>query len=162
MRANHRAHEAPVYVLLGNIGPRGDLNMSSPSTSEKVNRLVIRYLYFGSVRGDLQEGNGCASRCQFPLFLVPIPIFPSTKSAFLCAFWLRDPHFPAFRAQNRGFCVRMGDFSEIFGLFDTKSAFLYAFGGWNPRFRPFCHFLVWVDSDWSLSLKEVDSGFTYN
>ena len=49
---------------------------------------------------------------------------PSTKSAFLCAFWLRDPHFPAFRAQNRGFCVRMGDFSEIFGRFDTKMGFL--------------------------------------
>ena len=49
---------------------------------------------------------------------------PSTKSAFLCAFWLRDPHFLAFRAQNRGFCVRMGDFSEIFGLFDTKIGFL--------------------------------------
>ena len=39
----------------------------------------MRYLRFGSVRGDLQEGNGCASRCQFSLF-------PSTKSAFLCAF----------------------------------------------------------------------------
>ena len=49
---------------------------------------------------------------------------PSTKSGFLCAFWLRDPHFLAFRAQNRGFCVRMGDFSEIFGLFDTKMGFL--------------------------------------
>ena len=49
---------------------------------------------------------------------------PSTKSAFLCAFWLRDPHFLPFRAQNRQFCVRMGDFSEIFGLFDTKMGFL--------------------------------------
>ena len=29
--------------------------MSSPSTSAKVNRLVIRYLHFWSVRGDLQE-----------------------------------------------------------------------------------------------------------
>ena len=49
---------------------------------------------------------------------------PSTKSAFLCAFWLRDPHFLPFRAQNRQFCVRMGDFSEIFGRFDTKMGFL--------------------------------------
>ena len=49
---------------------------------------------------------------------------PSTKSAFLCAFWLRDPHFPAFRAQNWNFCVRMGVFSEIFGRFDTKMGFL--------------------------------------
>ena len=52
---------------------------------------------------------------------------PSTKSAFLCAFTLQNPHFLAFRAQNRGFCVRMGDFSEILGRFDTKSAFLCAF-----------------------------------
>ena len=29
---------------------------------------------------------------------------PSTKSGFLCAFWLRDPHFPAFRAHNWHFC----------------------------------------------------------
>ena len=52
---------------------------------------------------------------------------PSTKVAFLCAFTLQNPHFLAFRAQNRGFCVRMGDFSEILGRFDTKSAFLCAF-----------------------------------
>ena len=69
----------------------------------------MRYLHFGSVRGDLQEGHGCSSRCQ----------------SLSC------------RAQNRGFCVRMCDFSEILGRFDTKSAFLYAFGVWNPRFRPF-------------------------
>ena len=37
--------------------------------------------------------------------------FSSTKSGFLCAFALRTPHFPAFRAQNRGFCVRNGNFS---------------------------------------------------
>ena len=29
---------------------------------------------------------GCASRCQLPFALVPIPFFPSTKSRFLCAF----------------------------------------------------------------------------
>ena len=60
--------------------------MSSPSALIKVNYLVIRLLHFGSVLGDLQEGNGCASRCQLPLSLVPIPVFPSTKLAFLCAF----------------------------------------------------------------------------
>ena len=53
-----------------------------------------------------------------------VPTQLSTKSGFLCAFWLWDPHFLAFRAQNRGFCVRMGDFSEIFGRFDTKREFL--------------------------------------
>ena len=46
----------------------------------------------------------------------------STKSAFLCAFGLRTPHFRAFRAQNRGFCA------------------LSAFG--TPIFGRFCHFLV--------------------
>ena len=60
--------------------------MSSPSALTKVNYLVIRHLHFESVLGDLQEGNGCASRCQLPLSLVPIPVFPSTKLAFLCAF----------------------------------------------------------------------------
>ena len=37
------------------------------------------------MRGDLQEGNGCASRCQYFLFPLPIPFFPSTKSGFLCS-----------------------------------------------------------------------------
>ena len=43
-----------------------------------------------------------------------------TKSAFLCAFRLRDPHFRAFRAQNRHFCVRMGSFSQVFGPSEHK------------------------------------------
>ena len=54
----------------------------------------------------------------------PFSGFSSTKSGFLCAFDLQNPHFQAFRAQNRHFCVRMGDFSEIFGRFDTKMGFL--------------------------------------
>ena len=36
-------------------------------------------------RGDLQERNGCVSRCQLPLFPVPIPVFPSTKTLILCS-----------------------------------------------------------------------------
>ena len=56
----------------------------------------------------------------FPVFCVVL----STKSGFLCAFCLQDPRYLAFRAQNRHFCVRMGDFSEIFGRFDTKMGFL--------------------------------------
>ena len=56
--------------------------MSSPSAFIKVNYLVMRYLYFGSVRGDLQEGHDYASWCQSPLF-------PSTKSAFLCSSYRR-------------------------------------------------------------------------
>ena len=44
----------------------------------------------------------------FVLFWASRPPFSgvsSTKSRFLCAFALRDPHFRAFRAQNRGFCA---------------------------------------------------------
>ena len=44
----------------------------------------------------------------FVLFLPSDPSFSgilSTKSAFLCAFALRNPRFQAFRAQNRGFCA---------------------------------------------------------
>ena len=47
----------------------------------------MRYLHFGSVRGDLQEGNGCASRCQSP----------------------------SSRAQNRGFCALLAFGIPIFG-----------------------------------------------
>ena len=130
--------------------------MSSPSTRLKVNRLCIRCLCFGGVRGDLQEDHvydkrlcGCASRFQFPLF-------PSTKSRFLCFFGLLNPHFRAFRAQNRGFCAFLPSGTPVFwhfkhkiGIFvrfrpskpsfssftSTKSRFLCAFGVWNPCFR---------------------------
>ena len=56
----------------------------------------------------------------------PISGISSTKSRFLCVFGLRNPHFRVFRAQNRGFCVRMGDFSGILGVSSTKSGFLCA------------------------------------
>ena len=45
----------------------------------------------------------------FVLFWPSEPPFSgisSTKSRFLCAFSLRDPHFWHFRAQNRYFCAR--------------------------------------------------------
>ena len=81
--ANHRARESLFSAPLRHSGPRGGLDLSSPSAFIKVNHLVIRYLYFGSVRGDLQEGHDYASWCQSPLF-------PSTKSAFLCSsYWRR-------------------------------------------------------------------------
>ena len=44
----------------------------------------------------------------FVLFWGPEPPFSgfsSTKSRFLCFFGLRNPHFRAFRAQNRHFCA---------------------------------------------------------
>ena len=94
VHANHRARESLFWAPLGHIGPRGGLDLSSPSALIKVNYLVIRYLHFGSVRGDLQEGNGygkrrCgyASRCQLALFPMTIPVVSSTKSGFLCSGW---------------------------------------------------------------------------
>ena len=71
-------------------------------------------------RGDLQEGHGCASRCQFLLFLCRSPFFPSTKSAFLCAFCLRTPRVREFRAQNRGFCALLPSETPVFGRFEHK------------------------------------------
>ena len=65
----------------------GEHKLSSPSTRLKVNHLYIRYLCFESVRGDLQEGNGCASRCQLPLSLVPILTFRAQNWHF-CALLL--------------------------------------------------------------------------
>ena len=94
--------------------------MCSPSTDAKVSRLIMRYLRFWSVRGDLQEGHGCASRCQLPIFPMPIPIISNTKSGFLCAFALRNPRFRAFRAQNRGFCALLGWGTLVFKLFEHK------------------------------------------
>ena len=61
----------------------------------------MRYLYFGSVRGDLQEGHvyakrlrDYASRCQFPHF-------PSTKSGFLCSFTKLDVGVGALSRRQR-------------------------------------------------------------
>ena len=51
---------------------------------------------------------------------MPIPFLPSTKSAFLCFFCLRNPHFRAFRAQNRGSCALFGFGTLVFGLFEHK------------------------------------------
>ena len=80
---------------------RGGLVLTSPSVLLKVNYLVMRYLRFESVRGDLQKGNASAARCQLPLFPVPITGVSSTKSGFLCAFGCRDPRFLAFHSYWR-------------------------------------------------------------
>ena len=66
----------------------------------------MRYLYFGSVRGDLQEGNGCASRCQFPLF-------PSTKSGFLCACYGNTGLWKQKSAQIFCFCALLIYYSGV-------------------------------------------------
>ena len=94
------------------------------------------------------------------LFLFPLSrlAFSSTKSEFLCAFGVWNPHFRAFRAQNWGFCAFFAFGIPVFGHFEhkirvfvrflpseppfsgfssTKSAFLCAFGVWNPSFQAF-------------------------
>ena len=88
------------------ISVRGGLDLSSSSTSVKVNRLVIRYLHFWSVLGDLQEGHGCSSRCQFPLF----------------------------RAQNRGFCALLAFGTLVFGHFEHKIGVFVRFCPSGPQF----------------------------
>ena len=81
----------------------------------------------------LSDTNFLPSRCQslppehkkwvFVLFLPSEPPFSgisSTKSGFLCAFSLRDPHFRAFRAQNQGFCALLAFGTPVYRLFKHK------------------------------------------
>ena len=55
--ANHLPRWVPPHALLARGSVDGATNLCSPSTVPKVNFLVIRCLYFGSVRGDLHEGH---------------------------------------------------------------------------------------------------------
>ena len=73
--------------------------MSSPSALLKVNYLVMRYLHFGSVLGDLQEGYFFASRCH-------LSRCSSTKMPFLCS---KSPKMRVSNpksAQKPRFCAR--------------------------------------------------------
>ena len=80
--------------------------MSSPSALLKVNYLVMRYLHFGSVLGDLQEGYFFASRCH-------LSRCSSTKMPILCSKSpklrvsnpksAQKPRFCARKARKRGF-----------------------------------------------------------
>ena len=99
----------------------------------------MRYLYFGSLRGDLQEGHVYAKRLRDYASQCQFPHFPSTKSRFLCFFGLRDPCFRAFRAQNRGFCTLLGSGSPVFGLFKHKIEVFV-------RFRPPEHSFLGISS----------------
>ena len=98
----------------------GELKLMPPRTAMKVNYLVMRHLHFGSVRGDLQEGNvydkrlcGCASRCQFPLFPVPIPTLSSTNSGFLCACYGNTGLWKQKSAQIFCFCALLIYYSGV-------------------------------------------------
>ena len=59
----------------------------------------------------------------FVLFWASGPPFSgisSTKSGFLCFFTLRNPHFRAFRAQNRHFCALLPSEPPVFGYFGKR------------------------------------------
>ena len=79
--------------------------MSSPSTAIKANRLVIRYLNFWSVRGDLQEGHDYGKRLGgYGKLLHDYASrwqFLSSQCQFLPS---RSP-LSSSRAQNWGFCA---------------------------------------------------------
>ena len=121
--------------------------MCSPSTALKANCLVIRHLYFRSVRGDLQEATVALPDANpypfehkievFVRCLPPNPPFSgvsSTKSRFLCAFCLQNPHFLAFRAQNRGFCALFAFGTPVFGHFEHKIEVFVLFWGLESLF----------------------------
>ena len=66
--------------------------------------------------------------------LVRFSGFPSTKSGFLCAFTLRNPHFRASRAQNRGFCAFLAFGTPVFRHFEHKIEVFVRFWGLEPLF----------------------------
>ena len=138
--------------------------MCSPSTALKANCLVIRHLYFRSVRGDLQEATVALPDANPYPFEHKIEVFvrfwglepsfsgiSSTKSRFLCAVCLRTPRFREFRAQNRGFCALFAFRTPIFWRFEHKIEVFVRFLPSEPLFlgisstksRFLCFFGVW-------------------
>ena len=55
----------------------------------------------------------------------------------MCAFGLRDPHFRAFRAQNRGFCALLPFETPVFGHFEHKIGIFVRFCPSEPLFSGF-------------------------
>ena len=62
--------------------------------------------------------------------------FSSTKSPFLCAFVVRNPHFRAFRAQNRDFCALLPSETPIFRHFEHKIGIFVSETAIFPWFWP--------------------------
>ena len=142
--ANHLPRWVLLHALLARGSVDGATNLCSPSTVAKFNCLVIRYLYFRSVRGDLQEDHVYDKRlCGY-----------GSDANFLSS-WCQSP---SSRAQNRHFCALFAFGTLIFGHFEhkievfvrflplepsfsglssTKSGFLCFFGCRNPHFRAF-------------------------
>ena len=108
--------------------------MSSPSTAIKANRLVIRYLNFWSVRGDLQEGHSYGKRLGgYGKLLHDYASrwqFLSSQCQFLPS---RSP-LTSSRAQNRGFCALFAFGTPIFGLPEHKIDIFVRFWGLEPLF----------------------------
>ena len=75
---NHLPRWVPPHALLARGSVDGATNLCPPSTLLKVNYQVMRYLYFVSVEGDLQERH----------------------------FTLPNANSPSARAQKCGFCAR--------------------------------------------------------
>ena len=97
--ANHLPRWVPPHALLARGSVDGATNLCSPSTTAKVNCLAMRYLHFGSVLGDLQEGYFFASRCH-------LSRCSSTKMPFLCS---KSPKMRVSNpksAQKPRFCAR--------------------------------------------------------
>ena len=132
--------------------------MSSPSTAIKANRLVIRYLNFWSVRGDLQEGHDYGKRLGGYDKLLHDYASRWQFLSSLCQLLPSRSPLTSSRAQNRSFCALLGSGTPVFELFEhknrlfvlfyppeppilgfssTKSRFLCAFGVWNPCFQAF-------------------------
>ena len=89
------------------------------TSSRAQNRHFCALLPFVTlVFGRFEHKNGIfvSETAIFPWFW----LFPSTKSRFLCFFGLRNPHFRAFREQNRGFCALLASGTPVFGLSEHK------------------------------------------
>ena len=65
---------------------------------------------------------------------MPIPLFQSTKSGFLCAFGVWNPCFQTFRAQIRGFCAFLAFGTRLFGHFEHKIGVFVLFWPLKPLF----------------------------
>ena len=132
--------------------------MSSPSTAIKANRLVIRYLNFWSVRGDLQEGHDygkrlggydkllhdyasrwqfLSSQCQFLPSRSPLTSSRAQNRHFCALLPSETPIFGHSEHKNRLFVLFCPPEPPILGFPSTKSRFLCFFGLRNPHFRAF-------------------------
>ena len=109
----HRLPTPPPYLRQMRLPPGRDSGI----------RWVIR---LSPSQGGFPDTNPCPFKHKIGIFVLFWPSGPSfsgvasTKSAFLCAFGLRNPRIQAFRAQNRGFCALFGFGALVFGRFEHK------------------------------------------